>query len=130
LLQKNFRAADVVTRYGGDEFLVIMPDTDLGQADVAVKRLSPRSKIGTVGNDENTLSASVAASRNMRRGLPSRISSGRLMPISTFEKPVRHQVTAPKAPGRSRQARRCAQFVPNKMNQPSTERNALLGKPL
>jgi diguanylate cyclase (GGDEF)-like protein len=39
LLQKNFRAADVVTRYGGDEFLVIMPDTDLGQADVAVKRL-------------------------------------------------------------------------------------------
>jgi diguanylate cyclase (GGDEF)-like protein len=39
LLHKNFRAADVVTRYGGDEFLVIMPDTDLGQAEVAVKRL-------------------------------------------------------------------------------------------
>ena len=39
LLQKNFRAADVVTRYGGDEFLVIMPDTDLAQAEVAVNRL-------------------------------------------------------------------------------------------
>ncbi len=39
LLQKNFRAADVVTRYGGDEFLVIMPDTDLAQAEVAVHRL-------------------------------------------------------------------------------------------
>ena len=39
LLQKNFRAADVVTRYGGDEFLVIMPDTDLPQAEAAVNRL-------------------------------------------------------------------------------------------
>ena len=40
LLRKNFRAADLVIRYGGDEFLVIMPDTDLAQAAVAVQRLS------------------------------------------------------------------------------------------
>jgi diguanylate cyclase (GGDEF)-like protein len=39
LLQRNFRAADVITRYGDDEFLVIMPDTDLPQAEVAVNRL-------------------------------------------------------------------------------------------
>lgn len=39
LLQKNFRAADLVTRYGGDEFLVIMPDTDLDQAKIAANRL-------------------------------------------------------------------------------------------
>ena len=37
--QKDFRAADLITRYGGDEFLVIMPDTDLVQAGVAVRRL-------------------------------------------------------------------------------------------
>ncbi len=39
LLQKNFRAADHVIRYGGDEFLVIMPDTDLVRAGIAVARL-------------------------------------------------------------------------------------------
>lgn len=39
LLQRNFRAADSVVRYGGDEFLALMPDTDLAQARVAVDRL-------------------------------------------------------------------------------------------
>ena len=39
VLKKNFRAEDVVTRYGGDEFLIIMPDTSSAQAEVAVQRL-------------------------------------------------------------------------------------------
>lgn len=39
LLQKNFRAADLIIRYGGDEFLVIMPDTNLAQGAVAIDRL-------------------------------------------------------------------------------------------
>lgn len=39
LLQRNFRAADSVVRYGGDEFIALMPDTDLAQARVAVERL-------------------------------------------------------------------------------------------
>ncbi len=39
LLRKNFRAADLIIRYGGDEFLVIMPDTNLSQGTVAIDRL-------------------------------------------------------------------------------------------
>ncbi len=39
LLQRNFRASDSVVRYGGDEFIALMPDTDLPQARIAVDRL-------------------------------------------------------------------------------------------
>jgi diguanylate cyclase (GGDEF)-like protein len=39
LLRKNFRAADLIIRYGGDEFLVIMPDTKLNQGTIAIDRL-------------------------------------------------------------------------------------------
>jgi diguanylate cyclase (GGDEF)-like protein len=39
LLRKNFRAADTIVRYGGDEFIVLMPETNFDEALVAVQRL-------------------------------------------------------------------------------------------
>jgi len=40
LLRITFRGADSIFRYGGDEFLVLMPDTEPEQAQVAIERLS------------------------------------------------------------------------------------------
>lgn len=39
LLKQVFRQADTVVRYGGDEFLVVMPDTSLEAAGMALRRL-------------------------------------------------------------------------------------------
>ena len=39
MLKRNFRAADVLLRYGVDEFLAILPETDRREAQIAVDRL-------------------------------------------------------------------------------------------
>jgi len=39
MLKNNFRGADLLFRYGGDEFLVVMPETSEEQAEIAARRL-------------------------------------------------------------------------------------------
>ncbi|HLX76879.1 MAG TPA: GGDEF domain-containing protein [Terriglobales bacterium] len=39
ILKRNFRAADILVRYGVDEFLAILPETDRREAQIAVDRL-------------------------------------------------------------------------------------------
>jgi diguanylate cyclase (GGDEF)-like protein len=39
MLKNNFRGADLLFRYGGDEFLVVMPETSEEQAEIAIRRL-------------------------------------------------------------------------------------------
>lgn len=39
ILMKNLRGIDIAARYGGDEFMLVLPETDLESAKSAVKRL-------------------------------------------------------------------------------------------
>ena len=42
LLRNTFRSCDVVVRYGGDEFLILVTDSDAEEAKIAIERLGQR----------------------------------------------------------------------------------------
>jgi diguanylate cyclase (GGDEF)-like protein len=42
VMRDNCRVSDVACRYGGDEFVIILPDTDIAQTQRMARRLSRR----------------------------------------------------------------------------------------
>lgn len=63
LVRENCRANDFAARYGGDEFVVLMPETGLEDATAALERLRQRVE-GTVGSPRGpgvTISCGIAA---------------------------------------------------------------------
>lgn len=61
-IRSSFRAPDIVCRYGGDEFILVLPQTELGDAQIAAERLRNRIQDQSFGNDLSlTISLGVSA---------------------------------------------------------------------
>lgn len=67
-IKETIRPTDVVSRFGGEEFVILLPDTDLNQAVITIQRLQRAlTKQFFMGNNERlliTFSAGVALLRN------------------------------------------------------------------
>ena len=68
IIKETIRPTDVVSRFGGEEFVILLPDTDLNQAVITIQRLQRAlTKQFFMGNNERlliTFSAGVALLRN------------------------------------------------------------------
>ncbi|MGD8815456.1 MAG: diguanylate cyclase, partial [Anaerolineales bacterium] len=61
LFSSVLRADDIVARIGGDEFAVILPQTDVEQADFVLRRLADRLKLANADSDQIPLRLSFGA---------------------------------------------------------------------
>jgi diguanylate cyclase (GGDEF)-like protein len=68
-IRNTVRAYDILGRYGGEEFLIIMPDTKLEEARGLAERIRTRVKDETVNNATVTLSLGVVCIQEGDRSL-------------------------------------------------------------
>jgi len=67
-IKDNLRGVDMVARIGGEEFLLVMPDTNLAQARVAAERLCDLVHETNVHTDKTPLGISVSVSIGVAMG--------------------------------------------------------------
>jgi diguanylate cyclase (GGDEF)-like protein len=68
-IRNTIRAYDILGRYGGEEFLIIMPDTKLEDASGLAERIRTRVKEETINNATVTLSLGVVCIQEGDRSL-------------------------------------------------------------
>ncbi len=60
LIEKNLRTIDMVGRYGGEEFIVILPQTDLKNAHIAGERLRQAVEATTFLHDDKMIQLTIS----------------------------------------------------------------------
>jgi two-component system cell cycle response regulator len=60
LIEKNLRTIDIVGRYGGEEFIVILPQTDLENACIAGERLRKAVALETFSHNDNVIQLTIS----------------------------------------------------------------------
>ena len=59
-LSKIIRAADTLGRYGGEEFIMLMPETDLSAAHILAKRLCEQIAAQPLQTDQGALNVTIS----------------------------------------------------------------------
>ncbi len=69
LINENIRKFDRAFRFGGEEFIVVMPETDLTMAYIAAERIRKSFKDGAFSVVNKNTSTAESASRTMSIGI-------------------------------------------------------------
>ena len=60
LITETMRTTDIIGRYGGEEFVVFLPNTDLNNAKIVAERLREKSERCPVLHEDTTISFTIS----------------------------------------------------------------------